>query len=319
MGTGISRRTFFRSVIAGSALAAAARRIAPAAQASGGIPSPMPTRPLGKTGAQLSLFSLGGQCALERESDRDAALAIIDRALALGVNCIDTAPSYGHGASERRVGEALKGRRKGIFIATKTDDRSYDGAMRSLEGSLKRLQTDQIDLWQIQNIFNESDVDFMFAREGAVRALEKAREEHVVRFTGITGHRDPFLLKRALERHPFDAMLVSVNAADRHFNSFIDHLLPAAVARGVGIMAMKVTSRGKIFRASGVRSMEQAMRYTLTQPVSTAVIGISSAGELDENARIAAQFTPLAGEEMAAAEALTLSYYPDALWYREHL
>ncbi|HTO93338.1 MAG TPA: aldo/keto reductase [Bacteroidota bacterium] len=316
---GISRRSFFRSMIAGGTLAAVSRHIGSAGQSAPGAPGAMPTRPLGKTGVQLTLFSLGGQCALEHASDHDAALAIIDRALVLGVNCIDTAPSYGNGASERRVGEALKGRRKGIFIATKTDDRSYDGAMRSLEGSLKRLQTDQIDLWQIHNILNPSDVDFMLSREGAVRALEKAREEHVVRFIGITGHRDPFLLKRAIEQHPFDAMLVSVNAADRHVNSFIDHLLPAAVARGVGIMAMKVPARGRIFRSSGIRTMEQAMHYSLTQPVSTAVIGISSQGEVEENARIAAQFSPLTADEMAAMEALTLPYYPDALWYREHM
>jgi len=319
MPEGISRRSFFRSMLAGGTLAAFARHLAPAQQESTGSPLRIPTRPLGMTGAELTILGLGGECTLERESERDAALAIIDRALALGVNCIDTAPSYGNGASERRVGEALKGRRKGIFIATKTDDRSYDGAMRSLEGSLKRLQTDQIDLWQIYNILSTADLDFMFAREGAVRALEKAREERIVRFTGITGHRDPFLLRRAIERHPFDAMLVSVNAADRHVNSFIDHLLPEAVARGLGILAMKVSARGRIFRASGIRTMEQAMRYTLTHPVSTAVIGISSQGELEENARIAAEFSPLNGEEMAAMEALTLPYYPDALWYREHM
>ena len=319
MGRGISRRSFVRSVIAGSALATVARRIAPAQEAAPRAPYLLPTRPLGNTGAHLTLFSLGGQCALEHESDHDAALAIIDRALALGVNCIDTSPSYGHGASEKRIGEALKGRRTRVFVATKTDDRSYDGAMRSLEGSLKRLQTDQIDLWQIHNILNAADVDFMFSREGAVRALEQAREERLVRFIGITGHRDPFLLKRAIEQHPFDAMLVSVNAADKHVNSFIDHLLPAAVARGVGIMAMKVPARGKIFRATGIRTMEQAMRYSLTHPVATAVIGISSAGELEENARIAAGFTPLTAEEMASTEALTLPYYPEALWYRDHM
>jgi len=319
MPQGINRRSFFRSMLAGGTLAAFARHFASAEQASMGSPLRIPTRPLGKTGVELTLLSLGGKGALERASERDAALAIIDRALALGVNCIDTAPSYGNGASELRIGEALKGRRKGIFISTKTGDRSYDGAMRSLESSLKRLQTDQIDLWQIFNIENSSDLDFMFAREGAVRALGKAREEHLIRFTGITGHRDPFLLKKAIERYPFDAMMVAVNAADRHVNSFIDHLLPEAVARGVGIMAMKVPAHGRIFRTSGIRTMEQAMRYALTHPVGTAVIGISSAGELEENARIAAQFSPLSGEEMAALEALTLPYYPEALWYREHM
>jgi aryl-alcohol dehydrogenase-like predicted oxidoreductase len=318
---GMTRRRFVSSVLGGAALAAAARV---AGRAGPNVPaektaSRLPTRPLGKTGEQVGLLSLGGQGTVELETAHDEALAIINRALDLGVNYIDTAPLYGRGASERYIGEVLKGRRNDVFLATKTDDRSYDGSMRSLEGSLKRLQTDHIDLWQIHNVQTENDVDFILSREGAVRALEKARQEGIVRFTGITGHRDPIVLKRAIESHPFDAILMAVNPADRHSASFIDNLLPAAVSRQMGIMAMKVPSRGKIFRSGGVRTMEQAMRYALSHPVSTLVIGISDRGELEENARIAREFTPLSAEQMSELESLTRPYYADALWYRDHM
>ncbi|HTY59744.1 MAG TPA: aldo/keto reductase, partial [Bacteroidota bacterium] len=265
------------------------------------------------------LFSIGGQATLELEGAHDEAIRIINRALDLGVNYIDTAPLYGGGASERYIGEALKGRRNDAFLASKTDDRSYDGSMRSLEGSLKRLGTDHLDLWQIHNVQTSSDVDFILSRQGAVRALERAKDEGIVRFTGITGHRDPFVLKRAIESHPFDAILMAINPADRHSASFIDNLLPTAVRLNMGIMAMKVPSRGKIFRQGGVTTMELAMRYALSHPVSTLVIGISAIRELEEDVRIAREFTPLQPAEMAALEDLTKPYFADALWYRDHM
>ena len=319
---GISRRTFFRSVI-GSAALAAATRAAGFGRTPPGTPPPsnppMPTRPLGKTGVHVGLFSIGGQSTLELEHAHDDAIGIIRRALDLGVNYIDTAPLYGGGASERYIGEALEGRRNDVFLATKTDDRSYDGSMRSLEGSLKRLGTDHVDLWQIHNVQTPADVDFILSREGAVKALERAREEGTVRFTGITGHRDPFVLKRAIESHPFDAILMAINPADRHSASFIDNLLPEAVRQNMGIMAMKVPSRGKLFRPGGVTTMELAMRYALSHPVSTLVIGVADISELEENVRIAHEFTPLNPREMADLEELTKPYYADALWYRDHM
>lgn len=280
---------------------------------------PMPSRPLGKTGYSVSLLSLGGQATLEDGQKRDLAIEIINRAIDLGVNYVDTANLYGRGASESCIGDVLRTRRKEVFLATKTHDRSYDGSMRLLEQSLKRLQTDHIDLWQLHNIQTHNDVDFILSRDGAAHALERARDEGIVRFTGITGHKDPLVLKRAIEQHPFDTILMALNAADRHSASFIDHLLPVAVARGMGILAMKVPSRGKMFHTGGITTMEQAMRYVLTLPVSSAVIGISTLDELEENTRIAQTFTPCSPEMMAHLEELTRSYFSDALWYRDHM
>jgi aryl-alcohol dehydrogenase-like predicted oxidoreductase len=317
----ITRRTFVRSLLGGTALTALSHLAGNAVSRAAlqGESAAMPQRPLGKTGEHVALFSLGGQATLEDVTAHERALGIINRAIDLGVNYIDTAPLYGSGASERYIGEVMKERRREVFLATKTDDRSYDGAMRSLEKSLRRLQTDRIDLWQIHNIQTDTDVDFIVSREGAVKALERAREESIVRFIGVTGHRDPLVLKRAIESHPFDAILMAINPADRHSASFIENLLPAAVARQMGIMAMKVPSRGKLFRSGGLRTMEQALRYALSHPVSTAVIGITDIKELEEDVQIAREFTPMTPEEMATLEALTKPYCADALWYRDHM
>ena len=163
------------------------------------------------------------------------------------------------------------------------------------------------------------DVEFILSREGAIKAIESAREQGMVRFAGITGHKDPFVLRRAIEQYPFDTILMALNAADRHNASFIDNLLPIAVEKQMGIMAMKVPSRGRIFRDTGVKTMEQAMWYVLTLPVSTTVIGISNLGELEENIRIVREFKPYTQQEMAKLEHLSQPYFADALWYRDHM
>jgi hypothetical protein len=126
-------------------------------------------------------------------------------------------------------------------------------------------------------------------------------------------------LRRAIEQYSFDAVLMALNAADKHNASFIEHVLPLAVEKHMGIMGMKVPSRGRIFHETGIKTMEQAMRYVLTLPVSTAVIGISTVQELEEDVRIAREFTPCTREEMTELERLTQPYFGDALWYRDHM
>jgi aryl-alcohol dehydrogenase-like predicted oxidoreductase len=318
---GISRRDFVRTVLGSAALVAAADCLKPLEALAADSPAPktMPRRPLGKTGFNVGLFSLGGQATLEEETKRDAAVEIIHRALDLGVNYIDTAALYGRGASELAIGDVMRTRRKDAFLASKTYDRSYDGSMRLLELSLKRLQTDHLDLWQVHNIQTDVDVDFVFSREGAVRAMEKARDQGIVRFLGITGHRDPVVLRKAIERYPFDTILMALNAADKHQASFIENLLPTAVEQNMGILGMKIPSRGRIFHETGIRSMDEAMHYVLSLPVSSVVIGISTMRELEENVRIATGFAPLTRAEMNELERLTQPYFADALWYRDHM
>jgi len=147
--------------------------------------------------------------------------------------------------------------------------------------------------------------------------MERARAQGLIRFTGITGHQDPHVIRRAIERYPFDAALLALNAADRHDSaSFIEHVLPSAAERGLAVIGMKIPGRGKLLRADGVRTMEQAMRYVLTLPISTVIAGISTLAELEENVAIARDFRPLPPEEMAELERLTRPYFADALWYR---
>jgi aryl-alcohol dehydrogenase-like predicted oxidoreductase len=315
MGTGKawSRRSFVRSLLRNAAFGALFPRLARAAGAGRGL---LPTRPLGRTGHQVSLFGLGGQALLEDGARRDEAVALIHRALDLGVNYVDTASVYGGGASELAIGEVMRTRRGEVFLASKTHDRSYDGSMRLLERSLRRLGTDRLDAWQLHNVKTDTDLDFAFSREGAVRALESARGQGLVRFTGVTGHQDPHVIRRAIERYPFDLALLALNAADRHDASFIDHALPAAVERGLAVVGMKIPGRGKLLRPDGVRTMEQAMRYALSLPVHTVIVGVSTLAELEEDVAIARAFRPYAPAEMRELERLTAHYHGEALWYR---
>jgi aryl-alcohol dehydrogenase-like predicted oxidoreductase len=312
----LSRRDFIRVVLGSAAAAGIAAPAAGLEPRSGPPTREMPTRPLGKTGHRVRLFSLGGQATLERAGTDDESLAIINRALDLGVNYVDTARIYGSGNSETYIGQVMKTRRKEAFLASKTRDRTYDGSMRSLEASLRTLQTDHLDLWQLHNVMRDEDLKAIFAKDGAIRALEQAREQKLTRFLGITGHYDPDVLRRGIERYPFDTVLVALNAADRHRDSFIERLLPAAVERKMGIIGMKVPARGRLFRESGISSMKDAMSYVLTLPVSTVIVGISTLAELEENVAIARDFTPLSPEQSRRLEELTRPYAEDATFFK---
>lgn len=285
--------------------------------------SSMPKRPLGQTGWNASLFSLGGQAVLDREGHEEQAEAIIHRALDLGVNYVDTAELYGGGRSEKNIGRVMNTRRQEVFLATKTIKRDYDGAMRDLEGSLKNLQTDHIDCWQLHTVRSKEDEDVIFGSNGALKALEKARDEKVVRFLGITGHKQPFVLKRSIERFPFDTILMALNPADKSMPnnendaSFIQHLLPVAVERKMGIIGMKVAAGGAMFRGDGFGSMAQSMNYVLSLPISTVIVGISGLEEVDENIRLAREFQPLTSTQMEEIEAVYKPHAAEATWFKQ--
>jgi predicted aldo/keto reductase-like oxidoreductase len=203
----------------------------------------MPTRNLGRTGHRVGIFSLGGQATLQTEGPEQAA-PIINKAIDLGVNYIDTAAAYGN--SQENLGYVIKHRRNEVYLATKTHDRTYDGSMKLLEQSLKLLQTDHLDCWQLHNVQRKDQTDAIFAKDGAIKALEKARDEGIVRFLGITGHYDPHILVEAINHYPFDTILMAVNAADRQQYSFIETLLPVALEKNMGIIGMKLATRGRM-------------------------------------------------------------------------
>jgi aryl-alcohol dehydrogenase-like predicted oxidoreductase len=329
-----TRREFLRKLIAGTSamglapLVGSLQSCTPARGDPGAVLK-IPQRPFGATGESVGIYSLGAQATVEQVGMREQALAIINKCLDLGINYIDTSAWYGmdgnssegdhlRGTSERFVGEVMKTRRSEVFLATKTHDRSYDGAMRHLESSLKNLQTDLIDLWQIHNFGGrgEEDFDLIFSDEGCMKALLKAREEGVVRFLGFTGHQNPDPMKELLGRYDFDAVLMALNAADKHHNSFIEKLLPEAVEKNMGIIGMKIPARDRIFSRGGIITMKEAMSYTMTLPVSTIIVGIDKIAELDENVKIASEFEPLTTDEMLAIEEKVKPHYEHLMFYK---
>jgi uncharacterized protein len=301
--------------------------------------SSMPTRNLGRTGHRVGIFSLGGQAAVERPNNETVAVSIVEKALDLGVNYIDTSSIYGGPQrwSERYIGQVMKRRRSEAFLASKTKERSRDGSLRMLEESLRLLQTDHLDLWQLHDIGTTGDVDEVFSRDGAMEALRQARDQKMVRFLGITGHHRPECLVEAIRRFSFDAILLAVNAADPHHYSFMPKLLPLAVEKQMGIIGMKVTGRGRILSAwtpppleqqkrswegvviansPGTLDMREAMYYSLTLPVSTVIIGCDSIAQLEENVRLAREFTPLNEQQMASVSAKAEPVSKQALFFR---
>ena len=265
----------------------------------------IPRRRLGNTGEKVSMYSLGGQATLEEQWGHDKAIEIINKAIDLGINYIDTSAYYGtseRGTSERYIGEVMETRRDEVFLATKTFARSYDGAMSDLEKSLDNLKTNKIDLWQIHSIDANENIDRIFSDTGCLKAFEKARSEGTVRFLGITGHHSPTPMKTLLERYPFDTVLMAINPADKYYLSMIENLMPTAVEKRMGIIGMKVPARGRIFDKGGIISMEEAMNYTLSLPVSTIIVGIREVAQLEENIQIAKDFVSLSADEMLAIE-----------------
>ncbi|MBI3332927.1 MAG: aldo/keto reductase [Candidatus Omnitrophica bacterium] len=265
-----------------------------------GPPSALPTRPLGRTGHNVTLVSLGGEGILRTTGRMREAVPVIRRALSLGINYFDTAPAYQQ--SQDYLGEALQGDRERIFLASKTHDRTRAGSLRLLENSLRRLKTDHLDLWQLHDLREMEELEIIFSKEGAIRAMEEAREQGMIRFLGITGHTAPDVLVEAVRQHPFDSALVAINAADRARLSFIEEFLPAAAQKGMGVVAMKVMARGLLLSHPTRLTPAEAIGYALSQPVSTALIGCSTPEEVEQNARAVSSFQPLTSEELRQLE-----------------
>ena len=308
-----SRRKFLRKLISGtSALGLAPYMMSLGGCTEDGIIYDIPHRTLGKTGKKVSMYSLGGQATLEQAFGHDKAIDIINRAIDLGINYIDTSAYYGtseRGTSERYIGEVMETRRDEVFLATKTFARTYDGAMSDLEKSLNNLKTDKIDLWQIHSISATENVDKIFSDTGCLKAFEEARDQGIVRFLGITGHHSPTPVKELIDRYPFDTVLLALNAADKYYRSFIENVLSTAIEKRIGVIGMKVPARGRIFDKGGIIDMKEAMSYTLSLPVSTIIVGIGEIIELEENIEIAKEFVQLSADEMLAIEKKAEPHY----------
>lgn len=271
----------------------------------------MKYRPLGLTRQRVSILGLGGESALYRRSDK--AVRIIEKAIRLGINYFDTAPLYKD--SELNYGEVLPRHRKKMFIATKTDERGYSGAWRQFERSLKRLKVNHVDLLQLHHVSFPEELKMLWSPKGALRMVHEAKEQGLTRYVGITGHMDPKVLLWGIEHYPFEAILMVTNPAEVHLHSFQDELLPRAIELGMGVVGMKVMSRGILFNA--IPDAKLLLNYTWTLPVSTAIVGVMNEEQLVRNARIASSFVPFPEHAMDKLEEVSEPLRKAANFYRK--
>ncbi len=289
--------------------------------ASEKISAKMPQRVLGRTGVSVPILGLGGSASpLSRppKEQEDKSIAIIERAFELGIRYFDTAANYG--PSEERLGKVLPPFRKEVFLASKSNARDRDGAWRELEQSLKRLKTDYLDLWQFHSVSYDWNLDAILnTKHGAIKALEEAKEQKLVRFVGITGHHDPAIIAEGLRRYPFDTALIPINAADKHNpKPFITKVLPVAQQKNTGIIAMKVPAYGRLFKPGVLEGMHQAMGYALSQSgVHCCIIAAEDVALLEQNVRVAQAFQTLSTEEISAIEQRTAAVWQENSFFRE--
>ena len=238
----MNRRKFLKSLTAACAVSSQVPAVCAATSAATG--SKLPRRLLGQTGVEVSALALGGVIGMQLplSADHDP-VALAETALDLGITYFDTAPAYNNGQSETNYGQVLARRRKEVFLATKTGDRTHDGTLRSIEASLNRLRTDRVDLIQIHGISAKEDLDAWEKPAGVLTALRKLREQKVTRFIGLTGHDSAARLREAIERYEFDTILTTFNPVSRR-QAFREDLLPVANRKQLGVIAMKVMGGG---------------------------------------------------------------------------
>ncbi len=280
----------------------------------------LPVRPLGRTGWHASVITLGG-VKWDTRCTEDEAIAIIRRAIELGINVVDTAHGYGNGQSETRLGLALEGLRDRVFLSTKTWQRSYDDAMREMEESLRRLRVDRVDLMVVHSLDDEEEYRQIMARPSVLDAMERLRDEGLVRHIGVSGHWVKHVLQRIITEYPFDAVICPAGLFNVAYGyTFHDTVIATARNRGMAVLGMKVFGAGRVRHA---QSIEPYLRYSLHQPVDTLIIGADSVTDVEEIVRIASSSPPpLAPEEVEAllpeAIAITQEFEPGEFRWISH-
>jgi aryl-alcohol dehydrogenase-like predicted oxidoreductase len=299
----VTRRTFVKgaAVLTASALVNPSLGLAGQPPQTGG-PDQIPQRQLGQTGIQVSALGVGGY-HLGSTKDQQEANELVARALDAGINFFDNCWDYHDGLSEERLGVALKGKREQALVMTKvcTHGRGKDVAMQQLEESLRRLQTDYLDLWQIHEVIYYNDPDLIFAPGGAAEALLAAKQQGKVRLVGFTGHKDPAIHLRMLTQDfPFDTVQMPLNCLDATFRSFETQVMPEANRRGIAVLGMKSMGGSGEIVSRGAATPSDALRYAMSLPVATTISGMDSLGVLEQNLAIAKGFQPMKPEEMQA-------------------
>jgi aryl-alcohol dehydrogenase-like predicted oxidoreductase len=251
----------------------------------------LPSRLLGDTGERVSIFGLGGEGILRTFGHEAQARAVIEAALETCITYFDCARAYA--GSEQYYGTALGARRERIFLCSKAHDRSYNGALLMLDQTLANMRTDHLDLWQLHDVRTWDDIEAMDGERGTYAAFERAKREGKTRFIGVTGHYDTEVLLEAMRRFRFDTVLLPVNPCEAVVDSFTNVVIPEAVARDMGIIAMKVLSRGLLLQEPEPPSVQELIDYALSQPVSLAIIGCDDVAQVQANAAAARAFTPM--------------------------
>jgi aryl-alcohol dehydrogenase-like predicted oxidoreductase len=287
------------------AAAAALPRPAAALPTLGTRIQDIPKRPLGKTGLTVTALGVGGY-HLGIMKDKGVALRIVGEAIDAGVNFFDNAWEYNQGESEKRLGEALKGKRDKVVLMTKLCSHGRDKkfSLKMLDESLKRLKTDHLDLWQIHEVVYEDDPDLHYRPGGAIEALDAAKKAGKVRFVGFTGHKDPSLHLRMLQGgYAFDTVQMPLNCFDASFRSFETQVLPEVNRRGMGALGMKsMSGRGQPV-LQGQVTPQEALRYAMSLPVATTISGMQSVEILRQNLAVARGFQPMSEAERQALKA----------------
>jgi len=288
--------TIHRREFVSAAAAAVAARAAFSAQSSG-----IPRRPLGKTGVEVSILGLGGHHQA-RPKDESESIRLVHAAVDAGITFMDNAWDYHNGRAEEVMGKALSmdGYRQRVFLMTKVCARDYEGAMKHLEDSLRRLRTDVIDLWQFHECNYHNDPEFLMEK-GGLRAALEAKKQGKVRFLGFTGHKHPRIhLKMLALDFPWDACQMPVNIMDHRFESFRHEVIPECQRRGIGVIGMKGCGGDGRMVADGVVTLEECYRYFLSQPVSVQVVGLASMEDLNRAVAVARNFRPMEPAELQA-------------------
>jgi uncharacterized protein len=296
-----TRRDFLKQAAVGTTLAALAEEVL--AQTSAASATGLPTRVLGRTGQRVSILCIGGWHIGAIKDDAES-IRLMQAALDEGITFFDNAWDYHDGRSEELMGRALAegGRRDKVFLMTKNCERDYDGSMKCLEDSLRRLRTDHLDLWQFHEMVYDNDPDWVFEK-GGIKAAMDARKAGKVRYIGFTGHKDPRIhLKMLGKPFDWDSAQMPINVMDAHYRSFQNQVVPVCLEKKVGVIGMKGyggSSPEGIMAKSGL-SVAEAYRYSLSTPVTTQVVGLMSLDHLKQAVALARSFTPMSEAERTA-------------------
>lgn len=302
MAKSISRRVFLRQTAA-TTVALSLPTIVPSQRS-------IPQRPLGHTGLNVTILGLGCVAIGYGPHSIEEGAAIVDACIDAGINYIDCASSYGNG--ELKVGEVMKRRRKEVVLATKTLERSYDDAWREINHSLERLKTDHVDLLQIHSINRMNELDRITRKDGSLAAAIRAKDEGMCKHIGITGHTRPDVIKESLNRYPFATTLVPLSSTDRLINDFGEVLFPLANERRFGVVAMKILAAGRV-----TTNVAESLRYAMSLPVSTAIVGMGTIEEVQHDAEVARTFKPMTPQQMKALEEKTRSFATTSvMWWK---